>query len=235
MESNVHRRPLHRDVTSKSVFRAAEALSKKCMNPDKPHKRCQYSRDTVLPTRVLDVGNMKSKVPNGSNPKVRLKVNTTITHAPYLAPSYCRGEQPEPRAPVQPLLLRKDTLRDLMNEVKPENLQKSIADAVFVTRELGFRNLWIDALCLIQDCPIDKAKEISRMTSIYKNAAITMAASSSEKAADGFLFKRVLPYLPECVFHMPGPGGESSMSVMYLSAEAREPEHPLDMRGWALQ
>jgi len=198
------------------------------MDPDKPHKHCQYSRDNVLPARVLDVGR-----PEDPHPTIKLIVNETETHAPYLALSYCWGKQPEPAAPFQPLLLRRDTLNDLTANITLESLQQSIQDALFVTRKLGFRYLWVDALCIIQDCETDKEMEISRMASIYKNAAITIAASSSKNAKDGFLSKRVRPYLPRDSFHIPMLNGEKG--TVYLSAEAYEPEHPLDKRGWALQ
>ncbi|RYO83155.1 hypothetical protein DL766_006953 [Monosporascus sp. MC13-8B] len=127
----VPRRPLHRDVQSGNVFAAAKSLIKNCMNPDKPHKHCQYSRDNLLPTRVLDVGK-----PEDLHPTVKLKVNETETHAPYLALSYCWGKQPKPTAPVQPLLLRRDTLQDLTCDIRLEGLQQSIQDAILVTRNI---------------------------------------------------------------------------------------------------
>ncbi|KAI1635196.1 heterokaryon incompatibility protein-domain-containing protein [Biscogniauxia mediterranea] len=222
------RRPIQRDVQSDNVFVAAKSLIKTCLDPDKPHKHCQYSRDTVLPTRVLDVGK-----PEDPHVTIKLKVNQTETHAPYLALSYCWGKQPKPTAPVQPLLLRRNTLHSFIDDIKLESLQQSVQDAIFVTRKLGFRYLWVDALCIVQDCKIDKDEEISRMASIYKNATITIAASSSRKATDGFLSKRIPPYLPDYMFHIPIPTGETG--TVYLSVEAYEPEHPLDTRGWALQ
>ncbi|KAI0592765.1 heterokaryon incompatibility protein-domain-containing protein [Biscogniauxia sp. FL1348] len=222
------RRPIHRDVQSDNVFMAAKSLAKRCINPDKPHKLCRYSRDTVLPTRVLDLGK-----PEDPHPTIKLKVNQTETHGLYLALSYCWGKQPKPTAPVQPLLLRRNTLHNFINEIKLESLQQSVQDAIFVTRKLGFRYLWVDALCIVQDCKVDKDEEISRMASIYKNAAITIAASSSDKATDGFLSKRIQPYLPDYMFHIPTLTGE--IGTVYLSAEAYEPEHPLDTRGWAFQ
>ena len=182
----------------------------------------------MLPTRVLDVGS-----PEDRHPTIKLKVNETEIHAPYLALSYCWGKQPSSTAPVQPLLLRRDTLEDLVGDVRLESLQQSIQDAIFVTRKLGFRYLWVDALCIIQDCKIDKAKEIPQMASVYKNAAITIAASSSGNATDGFLSKGIRPYCPNYELRIPTPDGEQG--AVYLSAEAYEPAHPLDKRGWALQ
>jgi hypothetical protein len=182
----------------------------------------------VLPTRVVDVGE-----PEDRHPTIKLRVNETETHAPYLTISYCWGKKPEPTAPVQPLLMRRDSLYELVVDIRLESLQQSIQDAIFVTRKLGFRYLWVDALCIIQDCEIDKDTEISRMASVYKNAAITIAASSSENSMDGFLSKRIRPYLPKDSLHIPILNGEKG--TVYLSAEAYEPEHPLDKRGWTLQ
>jgi len=215
-------------VRSNNVFAAAQSLINECMSPEKPHKHCQYSRDTVLPTRVLDVGK-----PGDPHPALKLSVNETETNAPYLALSYCWGKQPKPTAPVQPLLLRRDTLQDLVGDIKLESLQRSIQDAIFVTRKLGFRYLWVDALCIIQDCAIDKDREISQMASIYKNAAITIAAACSEHATDGFLSKRITPYRPDHQLLISMPSCERA--TVYLAVQAYEPDHPLDRRGWTLQ
>jgi hypothetical protein len=224
----VQQRPLHRDVQSDGVFSAAKSLIKECMEPKKPHKHCRYSRENVLPFRVLDVGE-----PGDSQPTINLKVNETETHDQYLALSYCWGRQPEPTAPIQPLQLRKENLNQLVAGIRLESLQQTIQDAIFATRKLGFRYLWVDALCIIQNCVIDKHKEISRMSSIYKNATITIAASSSESAADGFLSKTIQPYCPDLEFHVSMSNGK--MGTVYLSAQAYEPKHHLDTRGWTLQ
>jgi hypothetical protein len=192
------------------------------MDPVKPHRHCQYSRDTVLPSRVLDVGD-----PGDSQPTLNLKVNDIETHAPYLALSYCWGPD------VQPLQLWLENLGTMTAGIDFKNLGRSIQDAVSVTRELGFRYLWVDALCIIQNCVADKKREISRMSAIYKNAVLTIAASSSKSAADGFLSKEVQPYCPEFEFQVPMSNGRTG--TVYMSAEPYEPEHHLDTRGWTLQ
>lgn len=228
MGAVVRRRPLQRDVQSGHVFAAARSLIQECVNSEKSHKKCRYSRDTVLPRRVLDVGESES-----SSAAVELRVNETESHAPYLALSYCWGKQPHPTAPVQPVLLRRSTLQDLVAGIRLESLSQSVQDAVLVTRKLGFRYLWVDALCIIQDCNIDKDREISQMASIYKNATVTLAASSSGCAADGFLSKTSRPYHPKTSVQIPMADGRTG--TVYLSTEPYEPEHPLDKRGWALQ
>ena len=66
-------------------------------------------------------------------------------------------------------------------------LPQTFKDAIETTRNLGFRYLWIDALCIIQDSDEDKAKEISKMGDIYNNATLTIAVVGASKVAEGFL------------------------------------------------
>ncbi|KAK1989119.1 heterokaryon incompatibility protein [Colletotrichum cereale] len=209
------RRPLQRDVKSKRVLSAARELYKGCKES---HKLCRYARDTVLPSRVLDLGTSEA-------PALKLYVNATEEHGEYVALSYCWGGP-------QRGLLRKRTLRNMEDGIRPESLQSTVRDAIAATRRLGFRYLWVDALCIVQDCEMDKDKEIANMAMIYKNAAVTIAAGTAVKAADGFLnMKRT--YLPEDKFRVPMPDGIKG--TVHLRAEAHVPKHALDERGWVLQ
>ncbi|KAF4943498.1 hypothetical protein FGADI_13374 [Fusarium gaditjirri] len=64
-------------------------------------------------------------------------------------------------------------------------LPQTILDAIKVTRELGIRYIWIDALCIMQDDNDDKAKIISNMGGIYANAILSLMASSNVNPTDG--------------------------------------------------
>ncbi|KAK2011692.1 heterokaryon incompatibility protein [Colletotrichum eremochloae] len=213
--STIFRRPLQRDVKSKRVFSAARELYRGCKES---HKLCRYARDTVLPSRVLDLGTTEA-------PALKLYVNNTEEHGEYVALSYCWGGP-------QRGLLRKGTLSNMESGIRLESLQPTVRDAIEATRRLGFRYLWVDALCIIQDCEMDKDREIAKMATVYKNAAVTLAAGTAVKAADGFLNMRGA-YLPEDEFHVPMPDGDKG--TVYLRAEAHVPRHALDERGWVLQ
>lgn len=65
------------------------------------------------------------------------------------------------------------------------SLPQTIIDAIEVTRSVGLRYLWIDALCIIQDDPDDKAAIISNMGYIYSNAALTIVASTNFNPTEG--------------------------------------------------
>jgi hypothetical protein len=68
-----------------------------------------------------------------------------------------------------------------------EMLPQTIQDAISVTHRLGIRYLWVDALCIIQDNPIDKSTEINAVGANYKNATLTISAASAASVELGFL------------------------------------------------
>ena len=64
---------------------------------------------------------------------------------------------------------------------------KTLSDAIKVCHEIGIRHIWIDALCIVQDDPKDKAREISQMGRTYKYATLTIMAASTRSVYEGFL------------------------------------------------
>ena len=73
-------------------------------------------------------------------------------------------------------------------------LPKTVQDAITVTKLLGFRYLWVDSLCIIQDSNEDKSKEIDRMGNIYLHSHLTISASRAAEATAGFLDARSYNY-----------------------------------------
>jgi hypothetical protein len=223
----ISRRPLCRDVESPLVFDAAKKLIDACLCPKNQklgHQRCRYSRDKVLPSRVIRV----------SAQSAQLQINKTYVRGSYLALSYCWGE-PDPNKQSNISKLQKDNVEKLEQQISVEELEQSVQDAIHVTRQLGFTYLWVDRLCIIQDCKEDKAHEISKMATIYKNAEITLAAGTATQASEGFLGNspNSAPYLPQHKFVVPMENG--CKGTVYLSGKPYEPNHPLDKRGWTLQ
>ncbi|KAF8850965.1 hypothetical protein BDZ45DRAFT_556941, partial [Acephala macrosclerotiorum] len=64
-------------------------------------------------------------------------------------------------------------------------LPKTCRDAVVVVRALNIPFLWIDSLCIIQDCTADWEYEAARMCSVYENALVTLAALDSPDSDTG--------------------------------------------------
>ncbi|KAB2100385.1 hypothetical protein AG0111_0g11198 [Alternaria gaisen] len=126
----------------------------------------------------------------------------------------------------------KANITSLSSGFAATQLPQTPADAVIVTRRLGFRYLWVDALCIVQNSAEDKAVEIDKMGSIYKNSALTIVASSARSAGEGFLKVRNEPDYCNLPFLLPN-GKFGTAHVM------RRAEHhsvtPLDSIGWTLQ
>ncbi|KAH6851509.1 heterokaryon incompatibility protein-domain-containing protein [Alternaria rosae] len=59
-------------------------------------------------------------------------------------------------------------------------IPRTVIDAFVLVKALGYRYLWVDALCVIQDDHVQLASELSRMHRIYHSADFTIVA------ADGF-------------------------------------------------
>ncbi|KAF7188469.1 hypothetical protein HII31_10131 [Pseudocercospora fuligena] len=64
-------------------------------------------------------------------------------------------------------------------------LPATVRDAITLTSNIGLDYVWVDALCIIQDSPSHKAKQISQMHLVYGCATVTIVAASSAHADDG--------------------------------------------------
>jgi hypothetical protein len=58
-------------------------------------------------------------------------------------------------------------------------LPRTMQDAIQVSHFLGLQFMWIDALSIMQDSPEDWKAEAMRMTDVYENSVITIAASGA--------------------------------------------------------
>lgn len=146
------------------------------------HDRCRKtlsgavideSREPILPTRVLDVGN------HTNNQYIKL-VETSGRLGQYLALSHCWGP-PQKR----PLRTIKGTLADHLRGIAVDNLPKTFKDAVTITRGVRVRYLWIDSLRIVQDDKQDWLQESARMGTLYERAKFTIAASGAKDSTEG--------------------------------------------------
>ncbi|KAL2060080.1 hypothetical protein VTL71DRAFT_9902 [Oculimacula yallundae] len=160
-------------VSSGESFATARRWIAECQSS---HSNCPSSEPRALPTRVLDVSRQLGE----GNIKL---VETGGMVGQYVALSYCWGRTLQRRTMIA-------TLEGHKQNIPVRGLPKTICDAITVTRELGIRYLWIDSLCIIQDSSEDKAKEISKMSNIYREAAVTISAAITSDCGQGFLHDR---------------------------------------------
>ncbi|KKY37621.1 putative het domain-containing protein [Diaporthe ampelina] len=127
---------------------------------------------------------------------------------------------------------------NLANRIRGFNLReqdKTIRDAVEVTRYLGLRYLWIDALCIVQDDPHDKAREIGRMHEVYQRATLTVSASRAQASTQGFLGTCTPIFSQRLRYIGPGGGAEGSVIASVTAPNTSLSTEPINTRGWTLQ
>ena len=108
----------------------------------------------------------------------------------YVCLSHCWGTNKG----LRPLETTTQTLQDFEQCIPYDLLPATFQDAVVFTRKLGYRFLWIDSLCIVQDDAQDWANEAARMANIYESAVLTLAAASSAHSGGG-LFRKSTPHI----------------------------------------
>ena len=127
-----------------------------------------------------------------------------------------------------------------LQEVPFGAMPRTFQDAVTVTRELGFRYLWIDSLCIIQDSREDWAQECGRMQQVYELAAVTISAACADGPEAGFLRSR--HFAPSACVPFPDSSNRHRIAEdlcidTYIidSERAVIKDSPLGRRGWIVQ
>ncbi|TGJ87428.1 hypothetical protein E0Z10_g1394 [Xylaria hypoxylon] len=185
-----------------------------------------------MPTRLIDIGESQDRK------HARLVITrTSEIQAPYLALSYCWG------AGVKlTTALRDDNLQELQSYIIEEELPKTHRDMFQLARDLGFRYIWIDALCIVQGNEEDWAYESKRMAQVYGNAALTIIAGRAADSRDGFLENRCRPITGPCAIPFYDEDisqklalGETEMGNIWISLPRSVKFGPVSERGWCFQ
>jgi hypothetical protein len=186
------------------------------------HQNCRctpWSISNEPPTRLIDVG-----PPDGSrDPYLFIPPNSTrlqgdaqseesTVNLRYIALSYCWGTSENFRTTTS-------TLTERIENIPWDGIPETIKDAILITRRLGVRYLWVDALCIIQDSGDDWKVESSRMKDVYGGAFLTISAALSPNVHHGISRQTILVQ----------PGNAGPGRSFALQAD------PLYSRAWALQ
>lgn len=147
------------------------------------HKKCtSISNDDLrhgqlrMPKRVIDVG---ASVDFGWEPRL---IETERISAPYVCLSHRWEHSPK-------LKTTRRTLRDHQRAIPAASMPPTFHQAIKITRNLAFRYLWIDSLCIVQDDDDEWQSESKRMGVIFASATCTIAAMDAvEEGVDCGLF-----------------------------------------------
>ncbi|KAF2417724.1 HET-domain-containing protein, partial [Tothia fuscella] len=96
----------------------------------------------------------------------------------YLTLSYCWGKKPV-------LTLKSENYSQFKDKIPVHLLPKTIQDAITITDALGFRHLWVDSCCIIQDSGIDWLTQAGEMAKIYTKSFLNLAATWAKESSDG--------------------------------------------------
>jgi hypothetical protein len=198
-----------------------------CASRQSGHELCRDLMPvrTELPTRVVYVGTN-----DGQDPPRLHSSNGEI--AGYVALSYCWGGPQRHRT-------ERNRIQRHVHALPMEGLPKSLQDAILLTRVLGIQYIWIDSLCIIQDCDEDRDREMARMANIYKNAIFTISAGRAKSCDEGFLGvqdKRVSSLQMSIKLPMNCLNGAVGSVLLYPSRkQSRGDDRPIDKRAWTYQ
>jgi hypothetical protein len=154
---------------SPEVFETARAWMRDCLED---HEECAKGGEECLPTRVIDIGAFETDIP--------ILYSSKGVKAPYVVLSHCWGGN-------IPGKTMKHNEASRHNCLSLEEMPQNFRDAIKITRELGMRYLWIDALCIIQDCADDWKTEAAKMASIYAGAPVMISALEADSSTVGIL------------------------------------------------
>ncbi|KAF5684758.1 hypothetical protein FDENT_6561 [Fusarium denticulatum] len=196
------------------------------------HENCGPKHNASgLPTRLVDVG-------KGNDSMVKLvnvKSSNHIQDFAYLILSYCWGSGNESSKTTE------DNLDARLRGFSASALPKTIQDAILLTRMMGYRYLWVDAICIIQGPSGDFHSESARMGDYYSNAECCISASAATDSQQGFLAERPLAKFPmEDIAIKIARNGEPGHVIFksdHNKPGGKRPllTSPLTKRGWCLQ
>ncbi|KAK7417426.1 hypothetical protein QQX98_004545 [Neonectria punicea] len=218
--------PLASSDQSETVWKSIKWWLSECTSE---HEECRRQRDTSWkPTRLLYLGTpsepMEIQLVDGKSVP-----NTTE----YLTLSHCWGN-------VVPLRLTTDTFETFQFSIPIDSLPKTFLDACEVTRRLGHEYIWIDSLCIMQDDRADWAFETGRMSSVFGNSFLTIAATAAEDASHGLVCPPAQrdpeSWLPARIRRDWGAQFAGDFYVCdYRDWWTKLDNAPLNRRGWAFQ
>ncbi|KAK0614351.1 heterokaryon incompatibility protein-domain-containing protein [Immersiella caudata] len=145
----------------------------------------------------------------------------------YAALSYCWG------GTAKTLLTISSRAGFLTRGVDLEELPLTVQDALKVTRELGLKWLWVDSLCIIQDCKDDWLREAGRMADVYRDCEVSIAALGAMSSVQGIFCHRDPLRYASCRLGK----GITLLSPYVTGYMARNQGivWPLETRGWVVQ
>lgn len=151
-----------------------------CLNEHEACRHVAAARDLrALPTRLLDI--CPDDGPDSTSRLVDSEsLDSSIDSVKYIALSHVPGQGE--------IALSSETLSMMSNGVSLQTIPEKICRAISLARVLGYRYIWVDTLCVIQDSEADRKQECRAMASVFRNADLTINLDQTVSDASGEKF-----------------------------------------------
>ncbi|KAM7205869.1 Heterokaryon incompatibility protein (HET) domain containing protein [Rhypophila sp. PSN 637] len=107
---------------------------------------------------------------------------------PYLTLSHCWGSR---KSAELLLKTRQHNIRQHHQQIPWADIPPLFRDAISLVRALGYRYIWIDSLCIIQDDDEDWMTESAAMAEIYSNAVLNIAGTAMRNSMSSLFRPRI--------------------------------------------
>lgn len=197
------------------------------------HEKCR-NLGHACPIETTCILNLRDKTDGNLTSPVRI-VSLNALGQSYACLSHSWGS----RGPQ--LQLRVSNMEHLKRRIVWEDLPKSFQDAIVCCRRLGLDHLWIDSLCIVQDDIDDWKREATKMSDIYSNCYLCIAATHNLNDSVGLFSIRHTSHLLTMIDQNGDPRmvcvRKSRLSDINMGKAMMSPnsEQPLLTRGWVLQ
>ncbi|KAF8848413.1 hypothetical protein BDZ45DRAFT_605945, partial [Acephala macrosclerotiorum] len=162
-------------------------LDQCCSDPS--HVSCRKDDDDFLPSRLLNIS-------HGIN-GLKIEEHGQLQGAKsYVALSYCWGlpqlsNSNNHTSDTRGYFTTQDNLelRKQGFSGHVDGLPRTLLDAVAIARAFGFKHIWIDSLCILQDdgSRDDWEREARQMCKIYGRSDLTIVAGEPVDVSEGFV------------------------------------------------
>jgi hypothetical protein len=160
-------------TSSLQTLDLAKAWVENCISD---HPQCQSADELFVPKRLIEIL-------TGDSGSVQIRLRETAgEEVRYVTLSHCWGNH-------IPLRLLKGNMAKMKEEINYQQLSRVFQDAILVAIYLRVDYIWIDSLCIIQDCEQDWIQEATQMITVYSSSYCNISAT----AASNSLFVRRHP------------------------------------------
>ncbi|KAL8373083.1 hypothetical protein RB599_000342 [Gaeumannomyces hyphopodioides] len=178
------------------------------------------------PTRLLDCG-----VDGGESTRL-VETSSNAVNGPYMTLSHCWGDVKDT------LRLTTDNYAEYLGEIPMTRLPQLYQDAVYVTKQLGVRYIWIDSVCIIQegDDQADWNREVGLMEKVYSHTFCNISALQAPDSHHSLFSTRNLCLGGLGAIETPYKGQRTTFLIQDSEYWENEVENTLlHTRGWVLQ